>query len=219
MQSLPPEARPAPHPWPDWGNYTAALTARLARANLPATELVFIGDSLVAGWSPEVFAQFYGTRRALNLGIPGDTTQTLLWRIQRGNWPAALRPRVVVVQIGSNNTEIAWPAEGTAAAILRVVEEIRARAPGVRVVVMGLLPRGTEPSDPRRAILERVNELLRGCADGRSLFVVEAGTLLLDGNQRLTPLISFDQTHLTAYGYTILSTALEGTLRMALEAR
>lgn len=217
MRVLPAEAQPAPHPWPQWMGFTQTLTSQLSRRNLSTVDLVFLGDSLIYSWTPEIFQQFYGHRRAQNLGIPGDTTQSLLWRLGRGNWPAALRPRVVVLLIGTNNGAFGWPAEPTAGAVMRVVEEVRARAPGVRVVLVGLLPRGAEPSEPARAVNRDVNELLRQCDDGQSIFWVDAGSFLLDGQQRLTPLISHDQTHLTPYGYTILSTVIEPVLRLALE--
>jgi len=218
-QGLPQQAQPAAHPWPEWGERTAALSARLALAPVAATELVLIGDSLVASWAPDIFEQFYGARRPLNLGIPGDTTQTLLWRLGQGNWPAALRPRAVVLLVGTNNLDAGWPPDMTARAVLRVVAELRAKAPGTRVVLVGLLPRGAEPDDPRRAAIGQVNDLLRPCHDGRSLFWAEPGSVLLDGRQRLTPLISFDATHLTPYGYAILSAALEPVVRAALAAR
>lgn len=216
MRILPPEARPAAHPWPEWTNLANGLSARLATMDLSAINLVFIGDSLVSEWTPDIFEQFYGSRRALNLGVPGDTTQSLLWRIQRGNWPAALRPRVVVLLVGTNNAEFGWPPDITAQAIMRVVEELKVKAPGARILLVGLLPRGAERTAPPRAINRRVNSLLEACQDGRTLFWADADRLLLDINQRLTPLISHDQTHLTPFGYTILSTVMEPVLRAAL---
>lgn len=219
MRTLPPDARPAPHPWPQWAELNRALSRRLSAMRLEEVELVFLGDSLVAGWTPALFQHFYGHRRALNMGVAGDTTQTLLWRLRQGGWPAALRPRAVVVLVGTNNAGFGWHALPTAQAILSVVEEIRARAPGVHVVLVGLLPRGTEPDDAGRAFNQEVNRFLAPCPDGRTLFGLDAADVLLDGRQRLTSLVSYDQLHLTPYGYAILSTALEGALRAALEAR
>lgn len=218
MQTLPPEARPAPHPWPQWAELNRALSRRLSTMRLEEVELAFLGDSLVASWTPALFQHFYGHRRALNLGVAGDTTQTLLWRLRQGGWPAALRPRAVVVLVGTNNAAFGWHAAPTAQAILSVVEEVRARAPGVRVVLVGLLPRGAEPDDAGRRHNQEVNRLLAACHDGRTLFWLDAADVLLDGRQRLTSLVSYDQLHLTPYGYAILSTAMEGAVRAALEA-
>lgn len=218
MRALPPDARPAPHPWPQWAEMNRALSRRLSATRLEEVELVFLGDSLVASWTPAVFQHFYGHRRALNLGLAGDTTQTLLWRLRQGGWPAALRPRAVVVLVGTNNAGFGWHAAPTAQAILSVVEDMRARAPGVRVVLVGLLPRGADPDDAGRRHNQEVNRLLAPCHDGRTLFWLDAEDVLLDGSQRLTSLVSYDQLHLTPYGYAILSTALEGALRAALEA-
>src|SRR5436309_6642204 len=48
-------------------------------------ELVFIGDSITDGWQgtgKQTWAKYYGDRHALNLGIGGDRTQHVLWRLE-----------------------------------------------------------------------------------------------------------------------------------------
>src|SRR5436190_22259432 len=52
-------------------------------------QLVFIGDSITQGWeaqgAKDVWEKHYGNRKAVNLGIGGDRTQHVLWRLQNGN--------------------------------------------------------------------------------------------------------------------------------------
>lgn len=209
----PPEAVPAPHNWPEWGRQAAALTARLRGLDASAVELVFLGDSLLFAYPPELFQHFHGHRRALNLALPGDTTATLLWRLGQGHWPAGLRPRVAVLLIGTNNAAMGARPEGTAQAVVQIMEEIRRRSPDTRILLMALLPRGADPRDPARAINERVNQLLESCADGRRVVWSDAGRALLDGAGRLSPAIAFDLLHPTLLGYAILGGAMEATLR------
>ena len=72
-------------PWQPWQVAVEANTERLRRTDVSRTWLVFIGDSITEGWHPQVFQHFYGHRLALNLGIGGDATQGLLWRLDHGH--------------------------------------------------------------------------------------------------------------------------------------
>lgn len=212
-----PEATAIPHPWPDWSGYVDALSARLRTMDLSRVELVFVGDSIVFNWSPELFQHFYGHRMPLNLGIPGDTTATLLWRLRNGNWPPALKPRLVVLSLGTNNTAAGSRPEATAQAMMQVMAELRQRAPQARLLLLGLLPRGADARDPARAANAHINSLLADCADNRQLFWADPGQMLTDAAGNLPELIAFDRLHLTMLGYSILSAALEEPLRRALQ--
>jgi hypothetical protein len=69
-------------------------------------DVIFIGDSITQGWEGEgkdVWARFYGPRNAINLGIGGDRTQHVLWRLENGNLKG-LAPKAAVVMIGTNNS-------------------------------------------------------------------------------------------------------------------
>ncbi|MBT7215195.1 MAG: sulfatase-like hydrolase/transferase, partial [Verrucomicrobia bacterium] len=50
-------------------------------------DLLFIGDSITQGWEgsgKETWEKYYGNRRALNLGISGDRTEHVIWRLDNG---------------------------------------------------------------------------------------------------------------------------------------
>jgi len=56
-------------------------------------ELVFLGDSITAGWSgkgKDVWAKYYGSMgdKVANFGIGGDRTEHVLWRLDHGNFDA-----------------------------------------------------------------------------------------------------------------------------------
>ena len=69
-------------------------------------ELVFIGDSITHGWERNgktAWDQYYGDRKALNLGFGGDRTEHVLWRLDHGEFDG-YKPLVAVIMIGTNNT-------------------------------------------------------------------------------------------------------------------
>ena len=215
--SVPAEAVPEPRTEPNWQDGMAALS-RLPAATFGTARLVFLGDSLVQSWAPPIFDNFYGARQALNLGVSGDFTQALLWRLDRLPAGNRLNPALFVLLIGTNNSGVGSNAEDTAFGIAEVVRRLRRISPGSRELVVGLLPRGATVADPLRTVNRQVNALVASCADDRTVFFADPGEMLTDGEGRLNAEISYDQLHLTWLGYGILSAGLEPTLRRALQA-
>jgi len=124
-------------------------------------DVVFFGDSITEGWkgtsygfevgrkkdNPAEYESLFtldggGKYEGLVLGISGDTSTNLLWRMQNGELPSALNPSVFWILIGTNDMGVDWCSpEATLIGILRVVEELRAKKPGSTIVINGLLPR------------------------------------------------------------------------------
>lgn len=124
-------------------------------------DVVFIGDSITEGWKGTSYGFEVGRKRdniaeyeslftldgggkyeGLVLGISGDTSANLLWRMNHGELPNALNPSVFWILIGTNDIGNNWCSpEVTLIGILRVVEELRAKKPGSTIVINGLLPR------------------------------------------------------------------------------
>lgn len=132
-------------PW--WRARFDAKQAEL-RARHPA--LVFYGDSITEDWErhgPEaaanfapIWQRFYGDRNAINLGFIGDTTASLLWRIEHGE-ASGIDPKVAVVLIGANNLgRLHWSASDTVLGIDTIIRTLRARLPHTRIVLLGILP-------------------------------------------------------------------------------
>nr|WP_256437637.1 GDSL-type esterase/lipase family protein [Roseococcus sp. SDR] len=203
--------------WPEWRVWAEASQARLRASDPARARIAFIGDSITEGWHPDIFRMFYGQRGALNLGVSGDTTQSLLWRLENGHWPPALQPDVIVLLIGTNNIGQGNRPEETALGVATVLRRLQRLAPRARIVLLGVLPRGNLPTDPMRLPIQRLNQILQGCGDNQRVFYSEPGQLLVDGEGVLPQWVAFDWLHLTQVGYAILSTALEGHLRLALQ--
>lgn len=215
-QPLPAEAVAAQQVWPPWRVGVDALSDRLRRSNVSPARVVFLGDSITEGWQAQIFQQFYGHRAAINLGIGGDATQGMLWRLENGHWPAALRPQLIVLMIGTNNIGYGSTAENTAVGIGAIVAKLQQLSPNSRILLLGLLPRGTTMADPGRPLVNQTNRLIASCADGRRVIFANPGPMLLDGTGNLADYVSFDALHLTMVGYAILSTAIEPLIRQSL---
>lgn len=103
--------------------------------------VVFYGDSITALWHWEgrqAWQRNLEPLGAANLGIAGDHTQSLLWRLNTG--AVRTKPKVAVIMIGINNlTHQDKPAD-VARAILACVQSIRSQSPKTKVLLIGTLP-------------------------------------------------------------------------------
>lgn len=117
---------------------------KLAEIKRQPVGLVWLGDSITQGFeSPDyqpTWLQFYGDRRAVNLGFSGDATSHLLWRLDHGE-VGGLAPKLAIILIGANNLgRLHWPAADDIAGIEAVVARTRALLPRCKILVIGILP-------------------------------------------------------------------------------
>ncbi len=169
-------------PW--WRTRLAQKAAEIRAAH--KVDLVWYGDSITQDWERADFApawqHYYGGRHALNLGFKGDATSHLLWRIQNGE-ASGIHPRAAVVLIGANNFgKLHWGAGPTEAGIAAIVTELHARLPGVRVLLIGVLPciRGAWV-DQNTAALNRA--LAARYRDGRAATFMDLAPLFMVGGR------------------------------------
>ena len=179
-------------------------------------ELVFIGDSITQGWEKEgreVWQRHYAGYHALDLGFGGDRTENVLWRLQHGELDG-LAPKVVVLMIGTNNTgHRAEDPVTTAAGIKRLVDEIRQRLPATKVLLLAIFPRGEKPGDSLRDINERVNRIIAGEADGRSVYFLNINAALTEPDGTLSKEVMPDLLHPNAEGYAIWQREMQPLLQ------
>jgi lysophospholipase L1-like esterase len=77
----------------------------------------------------------------VNLGIGGDQTGHVLWRITDGHELDRLNPKAAVIMIGTNNTG-GHSAQQIAGGIKAIVEELKRQKPSMKILVLGVFPRG-----------------------------------------------------------------------------
>lgn len=134
--------------------------------------ILFIGDSIIEGFEgpgKAVWDRYYAPRRALNLAIGGDQTQHVLWRLDHGNVDG-LKPKLIVLCIGSNNVSWAGEASSTlgqiAEGVRDVVGKLRTKMPEAKILLVGILPSAENPSRIRGDSLQ-INQIIRRMADGK----------------------------------------------------
>ena len=177
-------------------------------------DLVFLGDSITQGWEgngKNVWKKYYGERKALNLGIGGDRTQHVLWRLENGNFDG-LKPKVVVVMIGTNNSNRDdHPPGEILEGVLAIVRRLQELSPDTKVLVLGIFPRGQNFNDQRGKILQ-VNQALAKLEDGKRVFYLDFGSRLIESDGSISKAVMPDYLHLSEAGYRIWADAIEPRL-------
>jgi lysophospholipase L1-like esterase len=105
-------------------------------------DVIFLGDSITHGWEGQkAWQEHFGSFNPVNLGIGGDQTGHVLWRITDGHELDHLKPKAAVIMIGTNNTG-AHSAGQIAGGIKAIVEELKRQKPDIKVLLLGVFPRG-----------------------------------------------------------------------------
>jgi len=176
-------------------------------------QLVFLGDSITAGWGgkKDIWEKAFGAYTPANFGIGGDRTQHVLWRIQNGELDG-IKPKAFVVMIGTNNSG-SDPAEGIAKGVTAIIETIRAKQPQAKILLLAVFPRGEKASpNPGRDKLKQVNAIIAKLDDGKNVFFLDIGDKFLQPDGSLTKEIMPDFLHLSAAGYQIWADAISPKL-------
>ncbi len=193
-----------------WLNRHESMNERVKQGNV---DLVFIGDSITQAWEGsgnEIWKKFYGERNAVNLGISGDRTQHVLWRLEHGNLDG-ISPKVAVIMIGTNNSGSNSPEE-IAEGVTKIVEQIREKTPETRILLLATFPRGADPLDKNRQVNEQSNRIVEQLADDEQVFYLDIGDKFVDGEGKLSKEIMPDLLHLSEQGYTIWAESIEPKL-------
>ena len=155
-----------------WQQRESAINAAIADTkSLRDVKLLFVGDSITDFWllgdnpwvkgqrcGRKVWDESFGQRGsanfAFNIGISGDRTEHLLYRLQPraqgglGQIDAPeLNPEFIVLLVGINNS---WAAEEPVAdsvfeGVRAVIHALHAGKPQARIILQTLLPTNEEP--------------------------------------------------------------------------
>ena len=204
--ALPDAVKPVPRD-KGWMNRHESMNARVAKGNV---DLVFIGDSITQGWEgagKEVWKEFYGERNAVNLGIGGDRTQHVIWRLDNGNLEG-IQPKLAVIMIGTNNSNSNKPQE-IADGIEVILEQLKSKTPDTKVLLLGIFPRGATPEVPQRVVNRETNELIAKFADGQRVHYLDISDKFLEDDGTLSKEIMPDLLHLNQKSYRIWAESIE----------
>ncbi len=170
-----------------WWQDRFATTLAEAKAQ-PDAKIVWLGDSITQYWQRQgtdgydnimpVWQTYYAPYDALDFGFVGDTTSSLIWRLDNGQ-VAGLHPKLVIILIGANNLgRVHWGAAMTVPGIEAVVTNTRERLPAAHVLLLGILPSKRSPWVDQQTVLIN-NALAARYAHDAQVTFLNAGTVLL----------------------------------------
>ena len=201
---------PVPREGTWWMDRHNAMNEQVKQGNV---DLLMIGDSITHMWElagKDTWAARYGERHAVNLGISGDQTQHVLWRLDNGNIDG-IAPKLAVIMIGTNNCG-ANTAEEIAEGLVAIVGKLRTKLPETKVLLLAIFPRSEKP-DENRATLSKASELASKVADNKKVFYLDIADAFLDDDGTLPKDIMPDFLHPNAKGYEIWADAMEPKLK------
>lgn len=179
-------------------------------------ELLLIGNSITQGFAgerkivthrpgKEFMDAAMGGKRWVSAGISGDRTQNVLWRIRNGNYEAG-NPRYVVLMIGVNNiVGSGHTGAETADGIMACVREIQKRMPSSKLIVLGTLPAGLEPTERSRVECEAEHAILakKMPRTKNTTYVNPTDWFVGEDGKLKTELYAGDMLHLSGEGYKV----------------
>ena len=197
-------AEPKKDDW--WQTRHAQMNERVKQGNV---DLVFIGDSITHGWEGEgkaVWDTYYAHRNAVNLGIGGDRTEHVIWRLENGNIDG-IAPKLAVVMIGTNNHKVN-SAEEISEGVTGIIRRVRNGLPDTKVLLLAIFPRGDRP-DAITEKLAKANSLIADLAADPMVQFADIGSFFLDKNGKVPQEIMPDLLHPNGKGYQIWAEAIE----------
>jgi lysophospholipase L1-like esterase len=200
----------AVRPVPRSGGWMKRHESFNKRVQAGKVDLVFIGDSITQGWEgngKKVWQKYYGKRNTVNLGIGGDRTQHVIWRLDNGNLKG-ISPKLAVIMIGTNNSGNNTSAQ-IAEGVEVIVDQLKKKTPQTKVLILAVFPRGKDANDKRRKVNEGANQGMAKLADGKQVHYLDIGDKFLAKDKTLSREIMPDLLHLSPQGYEIWAASIE----------
>lgn len=187
---------------------------KTVQANQGPLDVLLVGDSITIQWS-ESWKKHFPDRKAVNIGIGGDKTQNVLWRLDHGG-VEGLQPKVVVLMIGNNNMFFT-PETGIEAAALGIqmcVKNLRGKFPAATIIVAKILP-AHAPGNRFYEDIKRTNAALDPLKleSDPNLRVLDLWNEFTNADGTLkSELFTPDNIHLSLAGYSVYAEKLKPLL-------
>ncbi len=206
----------------DWAGLTryGSEDSEIGAPRPGEVRVIFLGDQITEFW-PRIAGRFFPGTSYLNRGIAGQTTAQMLVRFRQD--VIALKPRVVVIQGGSNDIAGAGGpgTKGTLADNLASMTDL-ARASEIRVVLASITPvcdcstNQTDLRPPRR---------IADFNDAIKVHAAQVDAVYLDYYSALADRSGFKKTLTTdgllpnEAGYAVMAPLAEEAIARALSGR
>jgi beta-glucosidase len=187
---------------------------KTVQANPGPVDVLLVGDSITIQWGAS-WAKQFPDRKAVNIGIGGDKTQNVLWRLDHGGVDG-LQPKTIVLMIGNNNMFFT-PETGVAAAAKGVeacARNLREKFPDADLIVAKILPCHAPKSRFYEDILltnAEIDKLNLGADPKIRVLDLTADFLNPDGTIKQA-LYTPDNIHLSPEGYAVYAARLKPLL-------
>ena len=179
----------------------------LLKIQLEENRIVFIGDSIIAGWNNE--ALFTENQHFINRGINGQTTSQILHRFQSD--VIDLKPKFAVILVGTNDI-----AENLGPITMEQIQnnftlmiEI-AKVNAIKVIICSILPAYRYYWNPKIKPVEKIiilNVFLISLSNNINVFYLDFYTSLEKENA-MNKIFSEDGVHPNSVGYNLMSDIL-----------
>lgn len=187
---------------------------QLAKECAPAS-LVFVGDSITQGWNDGGVAMWdkhFAPIGAVNLGVSGDRTEHVLWRLQAAPI-TRIKPKAVVLLIGTNNighgtATVYETLDGT----VKVIELLRAQVPDATIIACAVFPRGEQMNVMRGDALQVNQAVVRAFAGDSKVVCLDLGPKFLNPDGSIPLELMADSLHLTPKGYAVWADGIRAEL-------
>jgi lysophospholipase L1-like esterase len=191
-------------------------------------DVIFLGDSITQGWegksAKKIWDDSFGPFKPVNLGIGGDQTGHVLWRITEGKEIEPLKPKLAVIMIGTNNTG-GHTGEQIAGGIKAIVEELQKQKPTLKILLLGVFPRANgvpkdvdvAAADKLNPKIKQINDIIAKLADDKKVFYKDIGPKFLNKDGGLDRKVMYDMLHLTEEGYKIWAEAIKDDIAKLLK--
>jgi lysophospholipase L1-like esterase len=184
------------------------LVSFFAANPVGAGDVVLLGDSLTDGarWDellPDIAAK--------NRGVPGDTTDDVLARLDQVTSGAPAR---VLLMVGTNDLGRGASVERTAARYREILARLRRDSPVTRIYAQSILPRAA----PFRAEVEALNREIERAAREHGAVWIDLYPAFLADDGSIRDDLSNDDLHLLGPGYALWRDRIASHLRDPLAA-
>lgn len=215
-----------------WHTQVAKMRA-LAKQHAD-TPIVFLGDSITQGLTgatdriattngTRAFDKAFGKHGAIALGLSGDRTEHILYRIEHGALQE-LSPKVIVLQIGVNNVVTGkHTAREVSEGIFAIARSITMHEPQARLVVCGPFPARKRGTSIRQTI-DQIHAAITPSPNPppkqtHDLLYMDLRHLFLDDNGDCNQNMRGDRLHINASGQQAWMQALQPVVERLLLPR
>jgi lysophospholipase L1-like esterase len=206
----------------DWANlqrYREA-NAKLSQPVKNENRVVFLGNSITAGWAP-YFATMFPGKPYIGRGIGGQTTPQMLVRFRQD--VIDLKPTIVVILAGTNDI-----AGNTGPSTIEMIEDNLAsmaelaKANGIRVVLSSVLPVYDYPWKPGLEPAPKIialNKWMKEYAREHGAVYLDYHSAMADSRGGMRSELANDGVHPNEAGYRIMAPLAEQAIQKALRGR